>query len=149
VLSPNVPGIQLALMLCVLLVSFTWQLWFLPWKAPVLNLVDAVSTGLFLILLAISLHLEPAVEGSLSFLDSFGAGVYFLSLGIIGCVCILALVLAVWQRFCAAKRKKLMPSIINLGPVREAEEILEILLVIVASLESQDGNQREALLRTA
>jgi hypothetical protein len=104
---------------------------------------------LFLILLAISLHLEPAVEGSLSFLDSFGAGVYFLSLGIIGCVCILALVLAVWQRFCAAKRKKLMPSIINLGPVREAEEILEILLVIVASLESQDGNQREALLRTA
>ena len=149
VLSPNVPGIQLALMLCVLLVSFTWQLWFLPWKAPVLNLVDAVSTGLFLILLAISLHLESAVEGSLSFLDSFGAGVYFLSLGIIGCVCILALVLAVWQRFCAAKRKKLMPSIINLGPVREAEEILEILLVIVASLESQDGNQREALLRTA
>eukprot|EP00435_Cladocopium_sp_Y103_P056223 s396_g18.t3 len=145
VLSPNVPGIQLALMLCVLIVSFTWQLWFLPWKAPVLNLVDAISTALFLILLAISLHLESAVEDSLSFLDSFGAGVYFLSLGIIGCVCILALVLVVWQR--CTKRKKLMPSIINLGPVREPEEILEILQVIVASLEFQDGSEKEALLR--
>lgn len=147
VLSPNTPGIQLALMLCVLLVSFTCQLWFLPWKAPVLNLVDAVSTGLFLILLAISLHLDSADEDSLSFLDAFGTGIYFLSLGIIGCICIVALALVLWQR--CAKGKQLMPSIINLGSVREAPEILEVLLVIVASLESLDDNEKEALLRTA
>lgn len=143
--APDVPGIQLALMLCVLLVSFAWQLWFLPWKAPLLNFVDAVSTGLFLILLAISLHLESADDDSLSFLDSLGTGVYFLSLGIIACASLLALVLMLWQR-CSSKRQ-LIPSIVNLGVVREPADIIKTLMTVDTNLESKEDWEKEALLK--
>ena len=147
VVAPNTQGIQLALMLCVLLVSLVWQLWFLPWKAPILNLVDAISTALFLMLLAISLHLEPAISDSLSFLDSLGTGMYFVSLGVIACVSIFALGLVLWQRCCS--RRELMPSIVNLGQVRDPEEILETLLAVTGQLECKDEKQKEVLLRTA
>lgn len=145
VLAPNANGIQLALMLCVLQVSFAWQLWFLPWKAPILNLVDAISTALFLVLLAISLHLEAAVADSLSFLDSFGTGMYFVSLGIIACVSIFGLALLLWQRCCL--NHMLIPSIMNLGQVRDPEEILESLLAVAGTLEGKDETEKEILLR--
>ena len=39
------------------------RIWFLPWKAPILNLVDALSNGFFVLLLAVSLaFLEVASE---------------------------------------------------------------------------------------
>lgn len=147
VLAPNTHGIQLASMLCVLLVSFAWQLWFLPWKAPILNLVDAISTALFLILLAVSLHLEPAVSNSLSFLDSLGTGMYFVSLGVIVCVSIFAFGLVLWQRCCSKRR--LLPSIVNLGQIRDPEEILETLLAVTGRLECKDEKEKQVLLRTA
>lgn len=144
VLAPNARGIQLALMLCVLLVSFGWQLWFLPWKAPILNLVDAISTALFLMLLAISLHLEPEISDSLSFLDSFGTFMYFVSLGVIACVSIFALGLVLWQR---CSKRELMPSIVNLGQLRDPEEILETLLAVTGRLECKDEKEKEVLMR--
>ena len=41
VVATNMPSLRLTLMLGILLVSGGLQLWFLPWKAPILNLVDA------------------------------------------------------------------------------------------------------------
>ena len=41
VLATNMPSLRLTLMLGILLASGGLQLWYLPWKAPILNLVDA------------------------------------------------------------------------------------------------------------
>lgn len=41
VIATNMPSLRLTLMLGILLASGGLQLWFLPWKAPILNLVDA------------------------------------------------------------------------------------------------------------
>ena len=40
VLATNMPSLRLTLMLGILLASGGLQLWYLPWKAPILNLVD-------------------------------------------------------------------------------------------------------------
>ena len=42
-----------------------------------------------------------------------------------------------------------MPSIVNLGQVRDPEEILETLLAVTGQLECKDEKQKEVLLRTA
>ncbi|CAK9094254.1 Ephrin_rec_like domain-containing protein, partial [Durusdinium trenchii] len=59
----GLPGFHLATMVMVLLLCLCLQIWFLPWKAPILNLVDALSNGFFVLLLAVSLaFLEVASE---------------------------------------------------------------------------------------
>lgn len=70
----------------------------LPWKAPLLNLVDAVSTVLFLTLLAVALHLSPV--DSQSFLDAFGSIIFFFSLALITSLGCLMMGMLALQRCC-------------------------------------------------
>lgn len=144
VVATNSPAITLTLMVCVLQVCFALQLYFLPWKAPILNIVDSLSTMLFLILLAISLHLEPTLDDSLQFLDTLGIGVYYLSIGVIACVCIGSVGLLVLDR---CFTKTLGKRLVNLGELPDAEELVLTLEVIKDSVQGKDGKVMKLLLK--
>lgn len=118
VVATNETGINLILMLLVMLVSLLLQLYFLPWKAPFLNLVDSTSTWLYVLLLAISLYLEPADTASVDFLGVFGVGVYYLSLAVVACVGLTSLVLLAWHRWCGGPQE---PKIFNMGKLPAGE----------------------------
>eukprot|EP00435_Cladocopium_sp_Y103_P063965 s9_g25.t1 len=94
VLAPSVGALQLLSMSCTILSSLCLQTWFLPWKVPLVNLVDTVSTSLFLMLLGVALNLTPPTG---SYLDAIGTGLYYLSLGIILLVALLCFMLVAWD----------------------------------------------------
>ncbi|CAE7831424.1 unnamed protein product, partial [Symbiodinium sp. KB8] len=63
VAAPNMPAVQFVCLLGILLLSLQLQVWYLPWKAPILNLVDGVTNLLLVMLLAIGLgRLGPDPE---------------------------------------------------------------------------------------
>ena len=142
--TTNLPGINLTLMLCVMIVSSAFYLWFQPWKAPLLNLVDAISTSLFLVLLAISIYLEPAEPEALGIVEFFGFSAYYLSIAVIAIVFFLAFALMLLKR-CKKLRGEL--RIVNLGALPEPEEMLAKILEISTTLESQEADRRELLLK--
>eukprot|EP00913_Durusdinium_trenchii_P003102 g2866.t1 len=102
VIAANEPGLLVMLMLCVQQIYFSLLLWFLPWKAPVLNLADGFISGLLVVLLAscleerrCSLRLLRAVwdvERDPSLSSTIRTVVAF---GIIGCLLLLFFVLGV------------------------------------------------------
>ena len=134
VVATNQPGLNLTLMLCVILVSFGCQLWVLPWKAPVLNLVDSVSTALFLMLLAISLHLEPLLEDSVPTLEWMGMATWYLSVFLIACVFLLSLLFLALQR-CRGMKGEL--RIVNLGRLPDPAALIEELITISGALDEK------------
>ena len=69
VFAPNYPVIQLVCLLAIMLASFFAQLWFLPWKAPILNLVDGITNAQLIVLLGLGLGRVEADGPSVSFLD--------------------------------------------------------------------------------
>lgn len=103
-------------------------------QAPILNLVDGISTMLFLVLLAVSLHLEPVIAESILILEILGVGVYYLSLGVIVCVSILSIMLMVLKRFrCSARTN----HIVNLGQLPDPKEMLETIEQIYFNLKAK------------
>jgi len=144
VATTDLPGINLTLMLCVMIVSSAFYLWFQPWKAPLLNLVDAISTSLFLVLLAISIYLEPAEPESLGIVEFLGFSAYYTSIAVIAIVFFLAFALMVLKR---CKKLRGEPRIVNLGTLPEPEEMLSKILEISSTLESQEADRRELLLK--
>ncbi|CAK9004860.1 unnamed protein product [Durusdinium trenchii] len=134
VVATDLPGVNLALLICVWLSYYSIQLVCLPWKAPILNLVDGISTMLFLVLLAVSLHLEPVIAESILILEILGVGVYYLSLGVIVCVSILSIMLMVLKRFrCSARTN----HIVNLGQLPDPKEMLETIEQIYFNLKAK------------
>ena len=138
VIATNTPGLNMVLMGSVLQVTFTIQLYFLPWKAPLLNLIDAVSTALFLILLALCLHVEPLADDSVETLDAFGVAFYYCSLGVVISVVVMSAVLSMWQR-CTSKKGEL--KLVNLGRVPNGGEVLEDLEQIVMKMQDIGGKK--------
>ncbi|CAK8997923.1 Ephrin_rec_like domain-containing protein [Durusdinium trenchii] len=136
VVATDLPGVNLALMICVWLSYLSIQLLYLPWKAPLLNLVDGISTMLFLVLLAVSLHLEPVLPESILILEIIGLGVYYLSIGVILCVCVLSIFLMVLKR-CSRSGARTGPRIVNLGQLPDPEEILETIEQIYFNLKAK------------
>ena len=55
VLATNTPSLRLTLMNMILQTSLVLQVWYLPWKAPILNLVDALSMSLLVMLVNVAL----------------------------------------------------------------------------------------------
>lgn len=134
VVATNQPGLNLTLMLCVILVSFSCQLWVLPWKAPVLNLVDCISTALFLALLAISLHLEPLLAESVATLEAMGMATWYLSVFLIACVFFLSLLFLALQRCCGSKGEL---RIVNLGRLPDPAALIDELIAISGALDEK------------
>lgn len=135
VIATDLPGVNLVLMLCVWLAYFSAQQNCLPWKAPLLNLVDGISTFLLLVLLGIALHLEPVVADSTFILEVVGCGVYYLSVAVIAFVFLCSIFLMVWQK-CSGARKD--HRIMNLGDLPEPEEILLMLEQIYLEFRTKE-----------
>lgn len=148
VIAPNAEALQILVMSCTMLISLCLQLWFLPWKVPLLNLVDAVSTALFLLLLGVSLHFAP-VSDSREFMDACGALAYFLSLGVIAMVALVSFGLFAVER-CSAKAKRKVSShsaLANLGKLPSSEEMVKALQAIGESLGKATDAERQLLVK--
>eukprot|EP00434_Breviolum_minutum_P020313 symbB.v1.2.017916.t1/scaffold1409.1/size120616/1 len=146
VIATDQPGVNLALMLQVLLVCYTFQLWFLPWKAPILNLVDALSCCMLLVLLAVSLHLEPASEHSMDLLAILGVGFYFASIILIGLVFSIALILSLlhWWKCIQSTRSDI---VLNLGRLPDPGTMLDDILDLGLSVEEKSSKELDLLAK--
>lgn len=89
---------QLTLMHMILLGSLCLQLWFLPWKSPILNLVDGVSVSLLVMLLAGSLgYADSSGEDATRVLATFGTVISSLMVVILGGMVLLGLAALVYR----------------------------------------------------
>ena len=80
VLATNTPSLRLTLMNMILLASLVLQVWFLPWKAPILNLVDAVSLALLVMLVNVALgYADNTGNFAKEVLQSLGTATCMLS----------------------------------------------------------------------
>ena len=124
----------------ILLGSLCLQLWFLPWKSPILNLVDGLSVSLLVMLLA----------GSLGYADNSGAdaarvlatvGSIISSLMVVilaGMVCLGLCALCYRSALGSSKELRIM----NLGKVPEEKVVLQGLMDIATFLK-EDGQGQE------
>ena len=143
VIATNTPGLNLVLVTSVIQVIFAVQLYVLPWKAPVLNMIDAVSTALLLVLLALCLHLEPIADGSVQTLDLLGVSFYYFSLGVVLFSMVMSAALMLWQR-CTSSSGEL--KVVNLGRVPDAREIFGELERIASRMEGMRFDKKEVLV---
>ena len=143
IIATNTPGLNLVLITSVIQVIFTVQLYALPWKAPVLNMIDAMSTVLFLVLLALCLHLEPMADDSVQTLDTLGVSFYYLSLGVVLFSMVMSAALMIWQR-CTSNSGEL--KVVNLGRVPDAAEMLGELEAIASHIQSMGFSKKELLV---
>jgi len=144
VVAPSVGAVQLLSMSCVTLSSLCLQTWFLPWKVPLVNLVDTVSTSLFLMLLGVALHLTPPTS-SRSYLDAIGTGLYYLSLGIILVVALLCFMLVIWD-YCLKRTSHL--RFMNLRRLPNSERLLCGLEGVASNLAGWTAREKGLLIRT-
>ncbi|CAK9059727.1 unnamed protein product, partial [Durusdinium trenchii] len=143
VIAPDAQGVQLLVMSLIMIVSLSLQLYVLPWKAPLLNLVDAVSTVLFLTLLAVALHLSPV--DSQSFLDAFGSIIFFFSLALITSLGCLMMGMLALQRCCRTEGSHI--RLLNLGTPFRPADLLMLLDSMCANLMRKHEVERQTLLR--
>ena len=144
VIATNMPSLQLTLMHMILIGSLCLQLWFLPWKSPVLNLVDGVSVSLLVMLLA----------GSLGYADSSGedaARVLSLVGTIISSLMVIILAGMVMLGLCALVYRSALGSskelrIMNLGRVPEEKHVLQGLMEIATFLKEDGQGQEEKFI---
>ncbi|CAK8995297.1 unnamed protein product [Durusdinium trenchii] len=125
VIATNMPSLQLTLMHMILLGSLCLQLWFLPWKSPILNLVDGLSVSLLVMLLAGSLgYADNSGEEAARVLALFGTVISSMMVVILGGMVMLGLC-ALFYRSALGSSKEL--RIMNLGKVPEAPSFSPIL----------------------
>ena len=116
-LQPTCPACQLTLMHMILLGSLCLQLWFLPWKSPILNFVDGLSVSLLVMLLAGSLgYADSSGEDAARVLAIFGTVISSLMVVILAGMVTLGLC-ALCYRSALGSSKEL--RIMNLGKVPE------------------------------
>lgn len=145
VVEPDDEGVQLLVMMCVLLASLCLQLWFLPWKLPLLNLVDAISTAFFLALLAVAMQVST-IRSSM-FLDAFGSMLFYTSLAIIAAVGFFSLGLVALQRLCRRRSGGLPLRVVILGQQPQPDEMLSNLLEMATQLQSNSTILQQKLAR--
>lgn len=125
------PSLRLTLMMGILLTSLCIQLVLLPWKAPVLNLVDGVSVSLLVMLLAVSLgYSDNSQEGAEEILAKLGTFLSICTIGIIALMCALG-ASALFYRSAMGGQGDLW--LMNLGRPLKAEGVFESLADVAKS----------------
>ncbi|CAE7297920.1 unnamed protein product [Symbiodinium sp. CCMP2592] len=121
VAAPNMPAVQSVCLLGILLLSLQLQVWYLPWKAPVLNVVDGVTNLLLVMLLAVGLgRLGSDPEGGPAVLDSMASAIYvMMMLTVLG----LMFLLGVTALFCKRIGGTDQPWVMNLGQPPASKEL--------------------------
>jgi len=123
VAAPNMPAVQFVCLLGILLLSLQLQIWYLPWKAPILNLVDGVTNLLLVMLLASGLgRLGPDPGGGPAVLDSLAAAISAMMMSVLGFMLVLALV-ALFYRQALGGKDELW--IMNLGKPPSSKEFCD------------------------
>ena len=131
---------QLTLMHMILLGSLCLQLWFLPWKSPILNLVDGVSVSLLVMLLAGSLgYADSSGEDAARVLATFGTVISSLMVAILGGMVSLGLTALVYRSALGSSKEL---RIMNLGKVPEEKDVFQSLLDVATFLK-EDGQGKE------
>ena len=148
VVAPNMPAVQFVWRLGTVLLSLQLQVWYLPWKAPILNLVDAVASSLLVMLLAIGLgRLGTDPDGGPAVLDNLAAAVSAIMMFTCTCVIGLLLLVAFAARFC----KKAFTSsqalrVMNLGCVPSSEEVCDNLTnLLYRQRELHENDMKQVL----
>ncbi|CAK9086783.1 Calcium-dependent protein kinase 16 [Durusdinium trenchii] len=140
VIATNMPSLQLTLMHMILLGSLCLQLWFLPWKSPILNLVDGVSVSLLVMLLAGSLgYADSSGEDAARVLATFGTVISSLMVAILGGMVSLGLTALVYRSALGSSKEL---RIMNLGKVPEEKDVFQSLLDVATFLK-EDGQGKE------
>ncbi|CAK9094833.1 unnamed protein product [Durusdinium trenchii] len=141
VIATNMPSLQLTLMHMILLGSFCVQLWFLPWKSPILNLVDGLSVSLLVMLLAGSLgYADSSGEDAARVLSLFGTVISSLMVVILGGMVMLGLTALIYRSALGSSKEL---RIMNLGKVPQEKDVFQSLLDVATFLK-EDGQGKEA-----
>jgi len=144
VVVTDLPSIHLVSMLFVLLVSLCLQTFFLPWKAPVLNLVDALSNGCFVALLSVALaFLEVDSEGAANLMQLSAVLLSIAMVLILVFMILLTLSGFVYSKGFGSTKDSIL---YNLGTLPEGEQILRILLDIAEFLQEEIQNGKQDTL---
>lgn len=145
VVVPDMPRFSLTMMGSILLTYLGVQMWLQPWKAPILNLVDSLSTGIFVLLLFVCLGLQDddggvekeALEILATLLSSSIAGLLLLML----CACVWSL----FQRQVIGSHSDL---VLNLGRCATNEKVLDKLIEISHCVSAAAEDQQHEWVRS-
>ncbi|CAE7031767.1 unnamed protein product, partial [Symbiodinium sp. CCMP2456] len=139
VAAPNKPAVQFVCLLGILLLSLQLQVWYLPWKAPILNLVDGVTNLLLVMLLAIGLgRLGPDPEDGPAVLDSLAAAISAMMMSVLGLMLVLAMA-ALFYKKALGSNDELW--IMNLGKPPSSKDFCDTLSNFLHS--QQDMQEKE------
>ncbi|CAJ1374394.1 unnamed protein product [Effrenium voratum] len=138
VVATDMPALTLALMLGILLASLVLQVWFLPWKSPILNLVDAATVSSMVMLLAISLGLADTA-GDVELLRACATIASSTMISIMVFMLLLSAV-ALVQRHAMGSQQEMW--LLNLGRLPDANDLFTNLTHIAESI-SQDSRTKQ------
>jgi len=135
VFATNMPSLHLILMLCIQQLYTNFQLWYQPWKSPILNLGDATSTSLLVSLLAVLLACLESCNGIMLNLRWAVAASLVASLGLLVIITSLNFIWVV------ATGKQL--RVVNLGARVDSQRVMDGLWDIHEFLGDQQIEQRK------
>ena len=129
VVASNIPNLVVVLMFSVQLIYVLTVAWFTPWKARLLNLVDCITGGLFVLLLASALEI---VEAEAATTNPVRSGAIFAMVGVMSLM-VLGLVTSIIAQAAKGTAKKRTQE--------ESDTILNSLREISQSLESRTDDE--------
>ncbi|CAK9000598.1 Uncharacterized protein SCF082_LOCUS6566, partial [Durusdinium trenchii] len=145
VIATNMPSLQLTLMHMILLGSFGLQVWFLPWKSPILNLVDGLSVSLLVMLLAHSLgYADSSGEEAERVLWTFGTVVSSLMVAILGGMVLLGLCALIYRSSLGSSKEL---WIMNLGKIPKEQDVFQSLLAVATFLKEDAEGEEQTLIK--
>ena len=134
VVASNVPNFVVVLMFAVQLVYVLTVAWFTPWKARILNLLDCVTGGLYVLLLALTLEI---VEAEADTTNPFRSGAIFAMVGLTSLV-LLSLVISILMQLIFGE---VVPCLGGKQTQEESGTIVISLREIAKSLESRTDEE--------
>ena len=142
VVASNIPNLVVVLMFSVQLVYVLTVAWFTPWKARVLNLVDCITGGLFVLLLALALEI---VEAEAATTNPLRSGAIFAMVGVMS-LALLSLVTSILMQPIFGRATQ---CLIGKRTQEESDTILNSLREITKSLESRTDDEIAKVPRLA
>ena len=129
----------------ILLGSFGLQVWFLPWKSPILNLVDGLSVSLLVMLLAHSLgYADSSGEEAERVLWTFGTVVSSLMVAILGGMVLLGLCALIYRSSLGSSKEL---WIMNLGKIPKEQDVFQSLLAVATFLKEDAEGEEQTLIK--
>lgn len=141
----NLPSLLILFILLVLQLYLCFLLALMPWKVPILNVVDAFTTALIETLLALFLSGSGEVEGLSDAIDALEPWINFSIIGVCAFAAMLALV-NLLSNFIPGKQLGL--TLVHCGELPDPEKILTVLWDLQHFISQQEqGDELLAQLK--